>query len=89
MTPLNTIIEEEKKNIELLSEKDWEYKLRDGGVQEELFSIFTTAIQRAYEAGQREERAKAYEEGDSDGYLRCLKYYFPEDYEESDKTNGL
>lgn len=55
MTPLNTIIEEERKaiaeNIYKRIENDplWENWLRQS---------ITTAIQRAYEAGQSEERAK-------------------------------
>ena len=85
MTTLNTIIEEEKKVARRLFDLTLDCKL----VPKDIEDAITTAMQRAYEAGQSEERAKAYEEGDSDGYLRCLKYYFPEDYEESDKTNGL
>ncbi len=65
MTPLNTIIEEEKKEFENLSrvlveEKQIEgyglMRTYTGGATQEQIDFLTTAMQRAYDAGEKKGR---------------------------------
>lgn len=62
MTTLNTIIEEEKKTLNIDA-----YRGSEGGMvvpYDTAIDILTTAMQRAYEAGQSEERARIRESFD-------------------------
>lgn len=80
MTTLNTIIEEEKEKarkqfddspvslridaLERYAHVHGWFQFEGRTIQDEIDTIVTTAMQRAYEAGQSEERAKIREEFD-------------------------
>ena len=58
-TPLTQLLEEQKKEFDKLVAEDYEYKLRDSGVQEKLNTLLTTAITKGYELALEEVEEKA------------------------------
>ena len=87
MTTLNTIIEEEKhhRNVDLLNRYIREAYPQGEAIVGLVDDILTTAMQRAYEAGEKKAYRRGYEQGRFDSEMDVLRDIPPPDHFEPDQ----